>query len=274
MYDAGMARSLRMVGLVLVAACGGGGGFPDAKPIDTAVPTGTFTVDWSLTDTNNQNLTCDRIGAQSVTVLVHNRAVMGGSTAVFTCPTGTGQSQAIDAGTYDMQFELDGQAGVLATAPAQSNIVITPGQNTRLAPLVFAVDATGGLALSLASGKSGGNCGATSANGAGITSTTITLVHTADGTCEPTTFAISAGATQPASNYTIDCTSPVTGPCIESDQTLSVAGIPSDAYTIHVNAQESGTTCWSNNDSLQVPPLSQTLTRTLNLAFATGTPGC
>jgi hypothetical protein len=46
-------------------------------------------------------------------------------------------------------------------------------------------------------------------------------------------------------------------------------------YTIHVRGTVmGGTVCWSNNDSLQVPPMSQTLTKTLNLAYATGTTGC
>jgi hypothetical protein len=56
---------------------------------------------------------------------------------------------------------------------------------------------------------------------------------------------------------------------------LTIASMPSDNYTIHVKGMLSGgAVCWSNNDSLQVPPMSQTLTKTLNLAYATAAPGC
>jgi hypothetical protein len=153
-------------------------------------------------------------------------------------------------------------------------VTIPPGGNTALAPLAFSVDATGALALSLASGQPGGNCGATTAMGAGITGTTITLVHTSDGTCAPLTLQVSAGASGTAGTYTIDCTTPVTTGCLESDQTLTASGVASDNYTIHVSGLIGTTACWTNGDSLQVPPTGQTLTRTLNLARQTGTPGC
>lgn len=261
---------------MLVAACGSGGGFPDARGIDAALPPGTFTLDWSVTDTANGNVACDRIGAQSVTVLAHNRAFDGGSTQVFTCATGMGTSQGMIPGTYDFEFELDAATGVLATAPGQHAIEITSNANVRLAPLAFTLDATGGVSLGLASGKPGGNCGTTGNNGAGITATTITLVHNSDGSCEARTLDISASALTgaPASTYPVSCTSPTVGPCIEADQTITASGVPADAYTIHVRGHVGGATCWSNNDGLQVPPLGATLTRTLNLGFATGTPGC
>jgi hypothetical protein len=263
-------------GLVVLAAgaCGGGGGFPDSRPPDNPPPNGSFLLNWSVVDTKNANVTCGQVGATNVTAAYHNRAFEGGATEVFVCSTGTGTGGGLPPGIYDFTFELDTQNGALATAPVQSGIEIVSGGTTRLTPLTFTVDATGAVALKISSGKSGGNCGATAMNGAGITQMSIALVHASSGTCEPVTFQISAGATRPAGTYTVSCASPVLAPCIESDQTLSVASMPADAYTIHIRGNEAATTCWSNNDSLSVPAQGATLTRTLNLAFAMGTPGC
>ena len=93
----------RLLWFSCLAACGGGGGFPDAKQIDAA-PTGTFSATWSVIDQNSAPLACERISGQTMTVLAHNKAFDGGSTQIFTCGTGMGTSQAIIAGTYDFDF--------------------------------------------------------------------------------------------------------------------------------------------------------------------------
>ncbi len=259
-------RSLCVLGLL--AACGGGGGFPDAKPIDTAAPTATFSLAWTVSDSSNAPVACDKIGAVSVTVLAHNRAFDGGTTEVFTCATGSGMSQALPPGTYDFDFQLTSIGGTLATAPTQHGVELVDGQNVALAPLAFSVDATGGLALTLATNRTGGNCAAMPSGG-GIGGMTITLVHSSDLTCAPVTFMISGGGT-----YTVNCNTPVDAGCIDQTQTLTVMGVPSDAYTVHVKGMVGGATCWTNNDSLQVPAQGMSLTKTLNLAYATGAPGC
>lgn len=267
---------MRLGGLCLaLAACGGGGGFPDA-PVPEDVPSarGTFSVAWSLVDENNQPLSCERVAGQVVTVLAHNLAYMGGETHPFTCSTGMGESQGLVPGTYELDFELTSTFGLLARAPRQAPVEIRAGENTELAPLTFQVEAVGGLSLTLDTGKPGGNCGPTSSGGAGIEQVAITLTHNSDGTCEPITLSISEGTTQPGGNYTINCASPVDRPCIEEGQTITAMGVPSDAYTIRIRGKIGGTVCWSNMDSIQVPPLGQTLTRKLNLAHQSQTPGC
>ena len=260
----------------LTAACGSGGGFPDARAIDAPPPTGTFTLAWALTDTGSTSITCDEVGAQSVTVLAHNQAFDGGETEVFVCSTLMGQSPGLTPGTYDFEFELHAASGVLATAPGQHGVVISSGQNAQLAPLAFSLEATGALSLHLSSGRAGGNCGLVGASGAGITSTRITLNHNSDLSCEPLTLTIGAGATShlPGGTYTIDCTTPVAGPCIETDQEITAMGVHADSYTIHIQGDQAANVCWTNNDSLMVPPLGATLTRTLNLGFASNTTGC
>jgi hypothetical protein len=256
-----------------LAACGSGGGFPDARPPDGPPIGGTFTLDWTVTDQASVPVACTAIGGQTVTVLTHNKGMLGGNTEVFTCGTGTGESEPFPPGLYDMDFELDGIVGKLATAPKQQDVTLVSGQTTALTPVAFAVDATGDLALHLDSGKTGGNCGATPL-GAGITTTSITLEHTSDSSCAPLLLSIAAGATTMARAYMIDCTTPLDVPCIENDQAIAVAGIASDAYTIHVRGKIGASVCYKNDDTLQVPPLGMQLTSTLALGFQMGTAGC
>ncbi|MEJ7601409.1 MAG: hypothetical protein WKG01_26130 [Kofleriaceae bacterium] len=258
--------------LSLLAACGSGGGFIDAAERDDAPPPGgTFSAQWTVTDADGMPVGCSQIGGQFVTVTLRNRATPFGTNQVFSCTSLGGQSPVVDVGIYDMRFELSGTTGVLATSVEQLGVEIVSAQNTPLAPLTFAVDATGGLALKLDAGKAS-NCGAGPA-GAGITSTTITLEHASNLACEPVTFTISAGATKPATTYTVNCATPVVGPCIEDDQTLRVTRMPSDGYRIHVRGRIGAVSCFTNDDSLQVPAMSMVLTRTLNLAQQV-TPGC
>jgi hypothetical protein len=259
--------------LGLLAACGSGGGFPDAREIDAAPPTGTFTLDWSVSDPGGQAITCDQVGGQTVTVLAHNRAFEGGETEPFVCSTLMGQSPGLAPGTYDFEFELDASSGILATAPGQYGIEIASNQNVRLAPLAFSLDATGAMNLHLATNRAGGNCGVPP-NGGGITSTTITLVHSSDLSCQPLTLQIAAGATKPQTMYVINCATPAVGPCIESDQAITATGFAADNYQIHIQMNQATNLCWTNNDSIVVPPLGATLMRTLNLLFASGNAAC
>ena len=261
---------MRRALFVLLAACGGGGGFPDARPLDAPL-VGAFSATWSVVDQNSQPLSCDRIGGQTMTVLVHNKAFDGGSTQIFTCSTGMGTSQAILAGDYKFDFELGGSVGLLAKSTVQDNVAIPANTTTPLQPLLFQVQATGGLALNISTGNAGGNC----ANGTAIQGFTISANHNSDATCEPLTLAIGAGMTNPAQTYTIDCTTPVvTNYCIENDQQITVTNVPSDGYTLHIRGKVNGLDCWKNDDNLQVPPLDKTLTRTLNLARQTQISGC
>lgn len=238
---------------------------------DAPLPTGTFSVAWSVVDQDNQPISCERVSGQVMTVLAHNLAYVGGETQPFSCSTGMGTSQGVVPGTYELDFELTGADGVLATGAKQVPVEIRVNETTELAPVTFQVEAVGGLALKLATSKAGGNCGA-APNGAGIDEVSITLTHNSDGTCQPITLDISDGAMQPGGTYTINCASPVGRPCIETDQVITAIGVPSDSYTIRIRGRRADdVVCWSNMDSIQVPPLNKTLLRTLNLAQQ---PGC
>ena len=258
--------------LASVASCGDGGGFPDAPLPDGPPPTGTFSLAWSLTDEGGAAITCDQVGAQTVTAVLRNPAVQVGSTEVFSCNTGSGMSPGIAPGNYQIDFELNGSTTtpVIKTAPRQ-DIVIKSNENTPLMPLTFAVNATGGLALSLnALGVTAGNCETTANMGAGIDQFTITLEKTSDLSCAAVTFNISAGASGTPGTYTVNCGTPATVGCLNADQVLSVANVVSGSYRIHIRGR-SGGDCYLNNDTISVPALGMTLTRTLNMAKQTGT---
>ncbi len=270
---------MRAAYLVLVlAACGGGGGFPDAKvKDDTPPPSGTFKLAWSLTDTNDAPIDCARVAAITVTAVVRSTQVSGGSTQVFTCSGGMGESQAITPGTYSIDFELDAGSGMIATSPRQQDIVIKSNQSTTLTPIVFKLDATGNLKLHLSANKPGGNCQPTASTGAGIANTTFVLQHAPGAACEPVTLMIGAGATSgtAATTYTVNCATPVIGPCIENDQEITTTGTPSGSYQLHVRGLVAGgAACWTNDDQIVIPAVMGTLTRTLNLGYQMSTPGC
>jgi hypothetical protein len=251
-----------------VSACGDGGGFPDAPGPDSPPPTGNFSLAWSVTDESGGAVTCDQIGAQTVTAVLRNPAVQGGSTEVFSCSTGMGTSPGTPPGNYQIDFELNGSssaAPVIKTAPRQ-DIEVKSNETTRLAPITFAVNATGGVALSLSAlGVTAGNCETTANSGAGIDQFTITLEKTSDLSCAAVTFAVSAGATGTAGDYTVNCGTPATVGCLHADQMLTVANVASGSYRIHVRGR-SGTDCYVNDDTFSIPALGMTLTRTLNLA--------
>ncbi|HEY4175629.1 MAG TPA: hypothetical protein VGM90_02295 [Kofleriaceae bacterium] len=256
-----------------LCACGSGGGFPDAAPVEGPPPNGTVSVKWTVTDATGGPVTCDSIGAQAVTLVMHNKAVSGGSTEVFVCGTGQGTTPGYAPGTYDISFELSGPGGTIKTAPVQT-IDIKSNQNAELAPISFAVDASGGLDLTLTALGSASNC----TGGAAITGTKITLTKNSDLSCAalaaggPVVLAISAGSSGgTAQSYTVNCTTPaVTTSCLQADQHLTVSGVASGSYTVHVRATTANAAeCYVNDDSITVKALGATTTTGLNLSKTT-----
>lgn len=259
-------RALLLVGVV---GCGDGGGFPDAAPL-----TGTFAASWTVTDANTSlRIACDQVGAVSLRVTVKDFQGQVADVDLFNCADVTGTSHGLVPGNYTADYELDGDTGLLVTAPSSAPFPISIGQTTQLPPVTFVIDASGAMSLSASAGTSGGNCAATSANGAGITGTTIVLQHISS-TCAPVTFMIGADATRPSSMYTVDCAMPMVAPCIESDQAITVSSVVSGHYTISVRGKVGAASCWTYDAPLTVPPLGRTVMQTLGLGYATGTPGC
>jgi hypothetical protein len=121
-------------------SCGSGGGFPDARPIDAPPKPGTYSVEWTLTDSAGSAVTCTAAGAQSVVGSVHNDVTDDAFSETFFCGVNAGTSGDVVPGTYDISFLLeDGSGNTLATSAAQKNIVVTAATNTALSPLTFVV---------------------------------------------------------------------------------------------------------------------------------------
>lgn len=258
---------------VVLAGCGSGGGFPDAPAEALPLGPAKLTVEWKVSDLAGNAIDCDKISGATVTATLTSKQMSGGFTEVFTCSTLKGTSQTFQPGTYDVSWELSSTTGTtLATAPTQTTVVFAPDSNVTLTPLVFAVDATGKLNVTLTTNKAGGNCG-TGADGGKIDQFTISLIHGNAGACEPVSFTITAGATQPAGSYTIDCTTPAVTGCIENDQQLMATSVPSDSYTFDVRGKTAGVDCWKNTDGVKIPANGATKTTSLNLA-PTNAPGC
>jgi hypothetical protein len=55
------------------------------------------------------------------------------------------------------------------------------------------------------------------------------------------------------------------GPCIENDQALTVSGVTSDQYLIHVRGRIGATECWTTDTGFSVPPIMKVLMQTLTL---------
>jgi hypothetical protein len=265
-----------LIGAALLALGPGcdcnGGGFPVDAALAEPAAKGTVSLAWSLTDQAGQPISCDEVGASFVSLQLRSHTTLSGAVASFACGNSPSTSSLLDADTYDVAFELHGTNLTSVTAPEQIGVVVSPNKDTQLAPVTFAIETTGKLALSLAVPPRTSNCKSTSMGGAGITGMTITLVHTGGG-CAPVTFVRTRGSTT-IETYTVNCGSPRATSCIETDETLSVPSLPSGPYTIHVRGKLDAVDCWANDDALQVPPQSKTLTQTLNLAFQTGAPGC
>jgi hypothetical protein len=236
-----------------------GSGFPDA-PLPDATLFGTVSVAWTLVDTTGAAIPCDQVGARTVGLTLRDQNGIAGVPASFSCGNSPSTTQAIKTGSYNIGFQLNGDGGTIATAMDQVGVQVTAGVTTVADPVTFVVDARGGLTLALRAQAVTSNCKPPAMDGAGITGVTLTMVD-ARGACAPITFVRSRGGT-----YTVDCASPPVATCLETDETLGVAAMPSGGYTMHVRGKVGATDCWKNDDALQVPAQGKTLTTTLNLA--------
>ncbi len=252
-------RTLSLLALVVAAGCGNGGGF-----IDAPTPTGSFTANWTVHDPSGAPLVCDQVGAGRVKITASAPALNAVINEAFPCDQVMAMSQQVTPGIYTMDYELDDETGaMLATAPEQDDIDVPAGGDNVLQQATFVVDDHGGLALTIESGVTGGNC-----VGAGITATTIVLTHAGSGGCAPVTFSIGGGG-----SYTVDCTTPMMAGCIDDTQPLTVSGITSGTYSVSVHGYKGASDCYDGVQQLQVPALQQTQTKTVNLT-ATNNAGC
>src|SRR5262245_14168919 len=125
-----------LIALAIGSGCGGcdDGGFPTDTKVPDATLRGTVSLAWSLTDLTGRPITCDDVGASFVFVELRSNSILGGAVASFACSNSPSTSSPIEVGTYDVRFELHGQSLTSVSAPPQSSVVISAGQNTPLAP--------------------------------------------------------------------------------------------------------------------------------------------
>ena len=270
---------LGLAGGAACSGCGDDGGF-DAGPPDGSAG-GTFSLAWSLID-DSGTFTCTDVAAccnkldPNATIFVQASRIGTGGVELFSCKSAQSMSAtAFAPGAYNFSYALRILVGdhneTIAMAAPQDNVMLESGRTVVLRPISFHVNLTGGLQLMLQAGAAGAkNC----VGGAEISGFAISLEHAGgpgDTGCAPVVFTLSGGGTYNANN----CSSPSTGRCIESTETLTVPSLPAGPYRIHVRGKKRGTLdCWSNDDLLAVPPQGRPLIRTLNLAFASATPGC
>jgi hypothetical protein len=256
---------LRAILLCAATSAGcNGGGFPADAGVDVKIAAGSFSLAWKLTDLKGAPITCDQIGASTVAITLQSLDRVFGDAESFSCGNSPSTSPAIPAGDYNVGIELHGSGLDPVVAPVQPRVVIADNQITALAPVTFAVDPTGTVALQIAPPTPlTSNCGAPP-SGAGINAETITLEHAGDG-CLPITFTRTKGGAT-VGTYTVSCAAPANAGCIEQDETLTATGVPFGQYTIHVRGKIGASDCFTNNDSLAVPAQGKTLTQTVILA--------
>jgi hypothetical protein len=229
----------------------------------TTTPRGSVLAAWSIT-VRSQPIACARVGAASVSLLLHNRASGADVTSTFACTDAQDTTAPVAAGAYDATLTLHTIDGaILATAPTQAGITVRAAQVVALAPVVFAVSNRGKLVLSLGARTASTNCLPPSQGGAGITGSVITLERAAGG-CAPVTFVRSRGNTT-LGTYTVVCSSPQVVSCIERDESLTVDGIDSGSYAIHVGGLIGPIRCWVGDDALSVPA-GASLVKAIDLA--------
>jgi hypothetical protein len=243
-----MLRRLALLA-ALTASCGDDSGLPDARVIDGPPAGGTVSLSWTLAD-GGSPVTCDQVGAVTVTLSILPKDAPSGFTETFTCGSARGTSDVLAAGAYTVTVTLVGATGTLATAPARP-VTVTSGQDTALGAIAFEVNATGGLRFITDAAGVTSNCGAAPA-GAGITAMHLEL-RTLDEECIPTTFAIAAGATTPAGSFVSDCGTPAPAACLAEDQIISVASTASGRLQLVVQGLIDGRACWEGSPFVRVP---------------------
>ncbi|HEY1558421.1 MAG TPA: hypothetical protein VGF94_26535 [Kofleriaceae bacterium] len=134
-----IARAVGLALIALVAACGGGGGFPDAHPFQDAALPGTFRLDWSLQDSSMAPVTCTDAMATEVLVIVRNDVTNDTFSQPFDCTPLTSISGPLPIGSYDMHMTLQGTSGMITQVPDQDSVIIKSQMTTTLTAVVFTV---------------------------------------------------------------------------------------------------------------------------------------
>jgi hypothetical protein len=252
--------------IAVLAACDGGEGVPDARPPDGPLPTGTFSLTWTLTDsTDGAPISCDDADALSVRVNAVPQAGGAGVVESFQCSSGMGTSRPIEIGTYSLAFELRGLQGAIATATGVNDVVITANGDTPTGARDFMVGGTGNLTLRVNTSQTT-NCDPIGMMGSGIDE--IALHVTKGGTCVPVDFLVGA---EP---YTTTCPMPTPRACFENTVDVVATGIDAGRYMISITGTVMGAACWTGGGEARVPIDGATATEMVALGYDAANPAC
>jgi hypothetical protein len=128
--------------VALAPACGGDDeASPDANLTpDARPPRGTFSLEWTITQ-GGDPATCADVNGSQVVISFIKQGTAGGDNAVINCTAGSGVSQEINVGTYDLDIDLvDTSIQSVLDSPIMVNgVEITENGETALDPVVFEV---------------------------------------------------------------------------------------------------------------------------------------
>ena len=227
-------------------------------PAAAAPCPGSISLSWVITVGAARPQTCAQVGATSVALRIQSRTGGGSIFTAFPCEGSPGTVN-VPPGLYDVAIELHNADSVkLSTAPTQTSVAVAVGRTTPLAPVSFHVGAGGGNAtvlLGIQSLGAGFNCQSPDVFGAGITSTSLT-VTSAGGNCAPVTFD-RLRADEVVGTYKVNCSSPLSVPCIEIDEGLKTSELAPGRYDVHVVGKTGLVNCWTADASIEVPATGQ-----------------
>lgn len=235
--------------LLGLSGCRDGGSSTDAGVVDAPPAGGTISLIWRLTDGTN-DLTCADVAGISVTLTATPAAGGFASIDTFNCTTGQATSRAIDPVGYHVEVELSAPEGVLASSGRINGVEVTSGGDVSLGEVVFEVAPQGNLTFAVDTDATGPNCDPVPGGG-GLDNVVFALRDSAN-QCVGT-FDIAAGATRPEGSYPSDCVTAYLGGCIENDQTISVTGVRSGAYTLTITGEKDGIPCYARTAQFNVP---------------------
>ena len=106
-----------LVSTLLVVACGGGGGFPDAPVVMPPQDPGTVALSWTLVGAGSAAPeTCTMANGMSVVVAIAQEGTSAQFGQTFPCSLGVAVSGSLPTATYDLMFALyDPNNALLAT---------------------------------------------------------------------------------------------------------------------------------------------------------------
>ena len=133
-----MARLLYLFAVVgcagaLTTACDETTGFPDSRPPDGPSEPGSITMTWSFSGGES----CKDVGANGVVFSYRLINSPNAEVDSFSCDSLGATTPSVDAGTYQLTFQMVTGGNVVATAPVLNDVVVEAGADTDIGNIEF-----------------------------------------------------------------------------------------------------------------------------------------